>query len=664
MATIEFTSHPLEFKKPARTSRDTLKSKPSFFLSIEDDGGRKGTGECSLIPGLSLASEKDAREALEQLTKLNTLHPESIPHSLPAVKFAVETALIDFNREGKPNWIEGIPVNGLVWMDDAEGMLKQVDVLIENGYKTIKIKVGTLPFYEELELLEEIRRRCPSSDFTLRLDANGAFSKQSPDGLTALEKLQILYNAGLDLHSIEQPISPGLIEEMAELCASSPVPIALDEELIQVRSESEKRALLEKIRPAYLVLKPSLLGGFKSSESWITLAESLSIGWWTTSALESNIGLAEIAAWTSELLKSRPNLKSMAQGLGTGSLYKNNIASTLIISDGKLFSSLLNSELKWTQEISKAIENWFAHPKAPLSFKTSGSSGPPREITHSRDAVTASAKETLEYFNLKPGDRVVLSLPVHFIAGHMMLVRAIVGRLALEIVEPTTKPDFKSPADFIALTPNQCYSLLPDFPPVKKVLLGGGVVSIDLIERLPEGIEFYEGFGMTETITHIAIRKLQRESPKSPFEAMPGVRLSISKDRELIIDAPSRGVTGLVTDDIVELIDSTRFVWLGRKSSIINSGGIKVMPEIVEQKIREVVKPLGCEYMIKGIPDESFGEKVTLLLDTQELTEKIEHELLLEISRLENLSAYHAPRKIVYGKVIRSNRGKLKRNET
>jgi O-succinylbenzoic acid--CoA ligase len=245
-----------------------------------------------------------------------------------------------------------------------------------------------------------------------------------------------------------------------------------------------------------------------------------------------------------------------------------------------------------------------------------------------------------------------------------MLVRAIVGGLALEIVEPTTKPNFKTPADFIALTPNQCYSLLPDFPPVKKVLLGGGVVSEDLIERLPERIDFYEGFGMTETITHIAIRKLQRESSKSPFEAMPGVCLSISKDRELIIDAPSRGVTGLVTDDIVELIDSKRFVWLGRRSSIINSGGIKVMPEVVEQEIQEVVKPLGCEYMIKGMPDESLGEKVTLLLDTLELTEKIENELLLEISRLGNLPAYHAPKKIVYGKVIRSNRGKLKRNET
>jgi o-succinylbenzoate synthase len=662
MATIEFTSHPLEFKSPARTSRDTLISKPCFFLSIEDDEGRRGTGECSLIPGLSLESEKDAREALEQLTKLDSLHTESIPHSLPAVKFAVETALIDLKREGTPSWIEGIPINGLVWMDNAEGMLKQVDILIAKGYKTIKIKVGTLPFYEELELLKEIRRRCPSSDFTLRIDANGAFSNQSPDGLTALEKLQILYNAGLDLHSIEQPISPGLIEEMAELCASSPVPIALDEELIQIRSKSEKRALLEKIRPAYLVLKPSLLGGLKSAESWITLAESLSIGWWTTSALESNVGLAEIAEWTSELLKSRLNLKGMAQGLGTGSLYRNNIASTLLISDGKLYSSPLHSELKWTQAISTAIENWFAHPKAPLSYKTSGSSGPPREITHSRDAVIASAKETLAYFNLKPGDRVVLSLPVNFIAGHMMLVRAIVGGLALEIVEPTRKPDFKTPADFIALTPNQCFSLLPDFPPVKKVLLGGGFVSDDLIERLPERIDFYEGFGMTETITHIAIRKLQRGSSKSPFVAMPGVCFRISKDRELIVDAPSREVTGLVTDDLVELIDSKKFVWLGRKSSIINSGGIKVMPEVVEQEIREVIKPLGCEYMIKGMPDESLGEKVTLLLDTPELTEENENELLAEIGKLKKLAAYHAPKRIVYGKVIRSHRGKLKRN--
>jgi O-succinylbenzoic acid--CoA ligase len=243
-----------------------------------------------------------------------------------------------------------------------------------------------------------------------------------------------------------------------------------------------------------------------------------------------------------------------------------------------------------------------------------------------------------------------------------MLVRAIVGGLALEIVEPTRKPNFKSPADFIALTPNQCYSLLPDFPPVKKVLLGGGFVSEDLIERLPERIDFYEGFGMTETITHIAIRKLQRGMSKSPFEAMPGVCFRISKDRELIIDAPSREVNGLVTDDLVELIDSKRFVWLGRKSSIINSGGIKVMPEVVEQEIRGIIKPLGCEYMIQGIPDESLGEKVTLRLDTQALTVEIENELLAEIGQLENIAAYHAPKMIIYGKVIRSNRGKLKRN--
>ena len=664
MASIEFISHPLEFKKPARTSRDTLKSKPGFFLSIEDHEGRIGKGECSLIPGLSLESEKTASEALEQLTQRDALSTDSIPHSLPAIKFAVETALIDLKREGPPTWLEGIPINGLVWMDNAEGVLKQVNVLIAKGYTTIKLKVGTLPFYKELELLKEIRRRCPSKDFTLRIDANGAFSNQTPDGLTAIEKLQTLYNAGLDLHSIEQPIAPGLVEEMAELCAFSPVPIALDEELIKVRSKAEKKALLEKIRPAYLVLKPSLLGGFKASEYWITLAESLSIGWWITSALESNVGLAEIAEWTSELLKSRLYLKSMAQGLGTGSLYKNNISSTMIISDGKLFSSPLHANIKWTQGISTAIENWFTHPHAPLSYKTSGSTGNQKEITHSRTAVIASAKSTLAYFNLKPKDRVVLCLPIDFIAGHMMLIRAIIGELTLEIVEPTAKPNFTKSAEFIALTPHQCYSLLPNFPPVKKVLLGGGIVSEDLIKILPETVDFYEGFGMTETITHIAMRKLERGSPKKPYVAMPGVSLSISKDRELIVDVPSRGISGLLTDDIVELLDSKRFLWLGRKSSIINSGGIKVMPEVVEEEIAGVIKPLGCEYLIKGVPDEYLGEKVTLLLDSMKLSENRENELLKKMSQLESLAAHHAPKNIEYGQIIRSNRGKLTRKLT
>tara|TARA_B100000780_G_scaffold277684_1_gene248998 strand:- start:3580 stop:5574 length:1995 start_codon:yes stop_codon:yes gene_type:complete len=662
MASIEFTSHPLEFKKPAKTSRDTLKNKPSFFLSIKDEKGQTGTGECSLIPGLSLESEEDALDALEKLTEHNFTSSASIPDSLPALKFAVETALIDQKREGPPSWIDGITINGLVWMDDASAMLNQVDVLIEKGYKTIKLKVGTLPFYEEVDLLKEIRLRCPAHSFTLRIDANGAFSKQTPDGLSALEKLKVLHQAGLNLHSIEQPIAPGLISEMAELCASSPVPIALDEELIQIRTAAERRKLLEKIRPAYLVLKPSLLGGFKSSESWISIAESLSIGWWATSALESNVGLAEIAEWTSELLKSRPQLKSMAQGLGTGSLYKNNIPSEMVISHGKLYSSAYNAELKWPQGVSNAIEHWFKHPHSSFTYKTSGSTGKPRDITHTRTSIIASAKSTLTYFNLTPGDRAVLALPIDFIAGHMMIVRAIVGGLALEIVEPTAKPVFTKQADFIALTPLQCYSLLPDFPPVKTVLLGGGVVSDDLKRKLPDGIDFYESYGMTETITHVAIRKLNRAGSTSPFEALPGVEFGISKDRTLCIDAPSRGVFGLVTDDVVELVDKKRFVWLGRKSSIINSGGIKVMPDVVEQKIYGIVKPLECAYLIKGEPDGSLGEKVTLQLDTNPLSKNQEHKLLEEISRLEDLEAHHEPKQISYGKIIKSNRGKIKRN--
>ena len=661
MSRIEFTSHPLEFKKPAKTSRDTLKSKPSFFLTLRDDKGRLGKGECSLIPGLSLESESEAIQALEKLSSQDSLILDAIPDTVPAVKFAVETTLIDLKREGAAKWKGGIPINGLVWMESAKGMLKQVQILVKGGYKTIKLKVGTLPFFEELELLKDIRVLCPFPEFTLRVDANGAFSKTTSDGLSALEKLQAYEDAGLKLHSIEQPIEAGSIEQMAALCASSPIPIALDEELIPVILNRNRQELLEKIKPAYIILKPSILGGFISTESWINIAESLSIGWWITSALESNLGLSEISEWTYGILKSRPHLKNMAQGLGTGSLFKNNIETKMFIAEGQLYSSAVDSELAWSEGVVNLIKEWNDKPDSPLLCKTSGSSGVAREISHSRAAVIASAKATLEYFNLQPGDKAILALPIDFIAGKMMVVRSLIGGLDLDIVEPKAKPLINSHADFIAITPHQCSLLISDFPDVKTVLLGGGVVTDGLIDKLPEWIDFYEGFGMTETITHIAMRKVKSGESRSAFEAMSGVSFQISKEGELIIDAPSRGVNGLVTDDIVELVDSKRFVWLGRKSSIIISGGIKVIPEVVEHEIRSVIQPLNCEYLIKGVSDDSLGEKIILRLDTVKLNESKEIELLREISKLKGLAPYHKPRDIEYGEVAKSNRGKIKR---
>ena len=242
-----------------------------------------------------------------------------------------------------------------------------------------------------------------------------------------------------------------------------------------------------------------------------------------------------------------------------------------------------------------------------------------------------------------------------------MLVRAIVGRWNLEIIEPSSRPACTNDIDFIALTPLQCASLLPDFPVVSKVLLGGGVLRDSLKNKLPEGIEFWEGFGMTETLTHIAARRVISGKDNPPFTALPGVDFNTRPDGALVINAPNRGVVHLVTDDLVELIDAQNFIWLGRQSSVINSGGLKVIPEVVEQKIRSIMRPLDCAYLIRGIEDEGLGEKVMLRIDSKKLNPEDEDALLRKIASLETLPAYHNPRGIEYGTIKTSIVGKIQR---
>ena len=683
---ITYRAHPLTFSKPAQTSRDVLYHKPSFLITICDKHGRKGVGECSLIPGLSIESEEEVVSFLETLQAKSGINVREIPHTLPSVRFAVETALRSLKRGGEAQWSGGITINGLVWMDSAKGMLEQVDILVNKGFKTIKLKVGTLPFNEELEMLREIRRKCPAEEFTIRIDANGAFGKDSGDGMTALEKLVALSNADLDIHSIEQPIPAGQYDEMATLCAASPIPIALDEELIGVNSHAERRALLEKTKPKYLILKPSLIGGLDESEKWIALANELGIGWWVTSALESNVGLSAIAEWVAGLLETHPTLQGLAQGLGTGGLFTNNTASTMYIEDGKLYaqqqkpgSIVLQGQTfplssagatdfeaykgrpRWTDGIARTLVDWFQNPASPLEFKTSGSSGTPKDISHTRESVIASAKDSLTFFGLNPGTRAVLALPIDFVAGRLMLVRAIVGRWNLEIIEPSSRPACTNELDFIALTPLQCASLLPDFPVVSKVLLGGGVVREGLKNKLPQGIEFWEGFGMTETITHIAARRVISGKSNPPFAALPGVNFRTGPDGTLVIHAPNRGVFELVTDDLVERIDGQNFRWLGRKSSVINSGGMKVIPEVVEREIRDIMRPLDCAYLVRGIADDGLGERVVLRLDSEKLNQEDEEELLRKIASLKTLPSYHNPRGIEYGAIKTSIVGKIQR---
>jgi len=328
----------LQFKFPAGTSRGVLLHKPSSFLILEQEGFT-GIGECSTIPDLSI----DPMEFYDQ--KLNEVcrwinagnNPGDIDLSaFPSIAFGLETALLDVKASGSKklfpsNFTEGktgIPINGLVWMGDKEFMQKQITEKIAAGYQCIKLKVGALDFETELEIIAGIRRHFSPEEIEIRLDANGGFTPE--DALKKLEKLAIYH-----IHSIEQPIKQGQLNTLADICKHSPIPIVLDEELIGVKS-ADKELIIKKIKPAYIILKPSLLGGFKQSEEWIRLAEKHQVKWWITSALEANIGLNAIAQWTFTLNSELP------QGLGTGQLYHNNIPSSLKIRNAKLFYQTKN----------------------------------------------------------------------------------------------------------------------------------------------------------------------------------------------------------------------------------------------------------------------------------------------------------------------------------
>ena len=326
-----FKKYRLEFKRPSGTSRGILTTKDSWFLILEEEG-KNGIGECSLIEGLSQDNANqiesilfqlcDALEANEELPNLN---------HWPAVQMGLETAMLSLRSKNPFSLFPSaftkgekqIPINGLVWMGDYEFMRAQIDQLLTTGFDCIKLKIGALDFDSELDLLARIRGSYSESDINLRVDANGAFK---PDD--ALEKLKRL--SDYQIHSIEQPIAVNQWETMAKLCQDTPLPIALDEELIGHYETSEKHEVLRQINPHYVILKPSLLGGFAHSEQWIDLAEKLGIGWWVTSALESNIGLNAIAQWAYQLKVTIP------QGLGTGSLFVNNIDCPLFIEKGCL----------------------------------------------------------------------------------------------------------------------------------------------------------------------------------------------------------------------------------------------------------------------------------------------------------------------------------------
>nr|WP_294930936.1 o-succinylbenzoate synthase [uncultured Flavobacterium sp.] len=331
----------LEFKRPSGTSRGVMTEKETWFIILEKDG-KKGIGECGILRGLSADDREDYEEKLNWVCQNIHLGEEVLWQELlefPSIQFGIEMAFLSLKSENPyllfpsefTNNSKSIVINGLVWMGEEAFMKEQIEEKLAQGFTCIKLKIGAINFHKELELLRFIRAHFTAEQIEIRVDANGAFSLNE-----ALDKLNQL--SGFELHSVEQPIQKNNTDRMAELCKTTPFPIALDEELIGVFTLEDKEALLQKIKPQYIILKPSFVGGFRGTSEWITLAEKYNIGWWITSALESNIGLNAIAQWT--FLQN----SNMPQGLGTGALYTNNIDCPLEVSNGQLW---YNNSKKW-----------------------------------------------------------------------------------------------------------------------------------------------------------------------------------------------------------------------------------------------------------------------------------------------------------------------------
>jgi len=345
----------LNFTFLAKTSRGSMQHKPTYFVKMEDrETGKVGLGECSTIAGLSIDPPESYEQQLVNCLQAVAHSPDPLQElyqltdlkEFPSILFGLEMALADLEKGGDRQLFHNafsrgqapIPINGLVWMGESQQMSKQMLEKAQQGFSCIKLKIGGIDFEEECELLALLRKQFPK--ITIRLDANGAFTPS--EALSKLEKLSQYH-----IHSIEQPIMPKQWAKMAGLCRNSPIPIALDEELIGVMEKEEKVGLLEEIQPPYIILKPALLGGFKHAAEWIAFAEARKIGWWNTSALESNIGLNAIAQFTANYPVTLP------QGLGTGMLYHNNIGSPLTITQGYL---KYDSAKSWN--LSALDHNW------------------------------------------------------------------------------------------------------------------------------------------------------------------------------------------------------------------------------------------------------------------------------------------------------------------
>lgn len=340
MKHIEISERTLHFKQPAGTSRGVYTTRQSYYLTITDDDrpGIKGVGECATLPDLSCDAVPEYFKILSDICRM-VEQTGNIPYEMlrpyPSILFGLETAFAQLEANGSTRLYdtpfgrgeEGITINGLVWMGTFEEMYSRLEAKLKAGFHCVKLKIGAINFDKELDLIKHIREAFDKNTIELRVDANGGFS---PDN--AMERLEAL--AKYDIHSIEQPIKQHQWGEMARLCKETPLPIALDEELIGVNVKSMKEYLLDTIRPQYIILKPSLHGGMYGCTEWIQMAKERGINSWITSALESNVGLNAIAHYCA---KTYGPSVSMPQGLGTGQLFTDNIDMPLVIDGDKIW---------------------------------------------------------------------------------------------------------------------------------------------------------------------------------------------------------------------------------------------------------------------------------------------------------------------------------------
>lgn len=667
---ITFRKHILRFKQPAGTSRGVYRTRTVWYITACDSFGNWGIGECAPLPDLSCDAMPDEQyealltEACRMCVAADGRIPYDTLRPYPSILFGIETALLSLaasRRHGNPYHLfdnafsrgeAGTVINGLVWMGSYEEMMSRMEEKLEQGFRCIKIKIGAIDWSREISLIRALRERFTREVVEIRVDANGGFSPE-----VAMTRLREL--SRYDIHSIEQPIRQHQWDAMAELCCTPPIPIALDEELIGVNDLAEKARLLDTIRPQFIILKPSLHGGLSGSEEWIRLARERGIGYWVTSALESNVGLNSIAQWQREV--SSENIKQndeeaaplicFPQGLGTGQLFVENYDAIHLAIEGEHLWCGTEKERAFEADYRAFLADWH-NAAETVSVHTSGSTGEPKSIFVEKERMRASARMTLHFLHIPVGATALLCMPLRYIAGKMMVVRALEGGLRLVRQAPSSTPNLTSLPSifFFAVTPMQALCLLRDesqrsvFERIPRIIIGGGAITPELHLALQscQG-EVYSTYGMTETLSHIAMRRLNGPEQTEWYTPLQGVSINQDAAGCLVIDAPALCGTKLTTHDVCELRSDETFRILGRTDNIISSGGIKLALESLETRLFS----LGVSFQLTYVADSLLGQALTLLYSTDQhgTTEQITQNLKQRCEDL--LEKYERPRHIL-----------------